>query len=370
MLSAPLAYQMISRDMTTSLGRVAQQPAVSRDSEYYQENIGKVETIEEFFGNYRLYSYAMKAYGLSDMTYAKAFMRKVLESDLTDGQSFANKLVDKRYQEFARAFAFAKPQAQAPSDTAATLTRYQAVATEAGLSDALFKMMALTYTNSIGAISSVDEFLVSDTVYDVALSAYGIQERADDKAFIRRLLTSDPSDPDSFANRQSNPAFREFANAFNFSESGNARVQTYERALSTRDSYVRQTLESDAGQQNEGVRLALYFERKAPSITSAYSILADKALLKVVQTALGLSEATGNADVDIQAKMIEARLDLRTLKTPEGLQKFLNRFTALWEVNNPSTPAASPAALFGPPSNMGINPNTLMTLQGLKLGGR
>jgi hypothetical protein len=370
MLSAPLAYQMISRDMPTSLNRVAQQPMVSRESEYYQENIGKVETIEEFFGNYRLYSYAMKAHGLSDMTYAKAFMRKVLESDLTDGASFANKLVDKRYQEFARAFSFAKPQAQAPSDTAATLTRYQAVATEAGLSDALFKMMSLTYTQNIGAITSVDEFLESDTVYDVALSAYGVQDRASDKAFIRKLLTSDTSDPDSFANRQTNPAYREFAAAFNFSESGSTRVQTHERSLSTRNSYVRQTLESDAGAQNEGVRLALYFERKASSIGSAYSILADKALLKVVQTALGLSEATGNADVDVQAKMIESRLDLAEMRTPEGLKTFLNRFTALWEVSNPSAPAASAAVLIGQPSQIGINPNTLMTLQGLKLGGR
>jgi hypothetical protein len=370
MLSAPLAYQMISRDMPTSLKRVAEQPMVARDSDYFQENIGKIESIEEFFGNYRLYSYAMKAYGLSDMTYAKAFMRKVLESDLTSNQSFANKLVDKRYQEFARAFSFAKPQAQAPSDTADTLTRYQRVAAESGISDALFKMMSLTYTNSIGKITSVKEFLESGTVYDVALSAYGIQDRAGDKTFIRKLLTSDPADPDSFANKQKNQAYRDFADAFNFSESGGVRVQTHERAMLTRDAYVRQTLEADAGAQNEGVRLALYFERKAPTIGSAYSILADKALLKVVQTALGLSEATGNADIEVQAKMIEKRLDLSELKSPEGLKRFLNRFTALWEVGNPSTPAASPASLFAPSGSIGINPNTLMTLQGLKLGGR
>lgn len=36
----------------------------------------------------------MKACGLEDMTYAKAFMKKVLESDLSDSSSFANSLSD------------------------------------------------------------------------------------------------------------------------------------------------------------------------------------------------------------------------------------------------------------------------------------
>ncbi len=53
-------------------------------AQYYKENIGNVKTVDEFLDDYRLYSYAMKAHGLEDMTYAKAFMRKVLESDLND----------------------------------------------------------------------------------------------------------------------------------------------------------------------------------------------------------------------------------------------------------------------------------------------
>ncbi len=62
----------------------------------------------------------MKAYGLEDMTYAKAFMKQVLESDLSDPNSFANRLSDPRYKEFAAAFNFgAQPkdvQTQAQED--------------------------------------------------------------------------------------------------------------------------------------------------------------------------------------------------------------------------------------------------------------
>ena len=79
--------------------------------------------------DYRLYHYAMKAYGLEDMAYAKAFMKKVLESDLSDPKSFVNKLIDKRYREFAAAFSFngsATPVAQSGNQTDEMIGLYTA----------------------------------------------------------------------------------------------------------------------------------------------------------------------------------------------------------------------------------------------------
>ncbi len=116
MISASVAYAIISRDPKTSLDRIASQATVKRDAEYYAENINKVKDVDDFLGNYKLYSYAMKAYGLDDMTYAKAFMKKVLESDLTDPDSFANKLSDQRYKQFAAAFNFNAPEPDAQTD--------------------------------------------------------------------------------------------------------------------------------------------------------------------------------------------------------------------------------------------------------------
>src|SRR4029453_11181888 len=116
MISASMAYNMLTGNMKQSLDRVASQATVKREAEYYKENINKVKDVDEFLGNYRLYSYAMTAYGLDDMTYAKAFMKKVLESDLTDPKSFANKLTDTRYKQFAAGFNFNSPAADAQSD--------------------------------------------------------------------------------------------------------------------------------------------------------------------------------------------------------------------------------------------------------------
>ena len=374
MLSAPLSYQMITRDMSATLKRTAAQPDVKLASDYYRENIGKVTSLEEFFDDHRLYSYAMKAYGLEDMTYAKAFMRKVLESDLTDSKSFANKLVDKRYQEFAKAFSFLKPSAQSPDALSDIKTRYAKNAAEQGDSESLIKFGTLAYEQSLPAVKTVDDFLADNSLVGYATTAFGVEPPgtgASAKLFLRRILTSDPNDADSFAARQTKSAWRDFAAAFNFSADGTVRIQTTEQSESTISSYLRQTIETQAGKENEGVRLALYFERKVPTITSAYSILADPALLKVAQTVLGLSSQTGNADIDVQAKYIESRIDIESLSKPEDLKKFITRFTAMWEAANPSaTATTSVATLIRGQSSAVMSADTLMSLQGLKLGGR
>ena len=259
MLNTSLAFRLISTDMERSLARTAETPMVEREAAYYLENIGKVRSVDDFFANDRLYRFATKAFGLADMSYAKAFMRKVLEEGTDNRASLANTLADGRYREFAEAFNFAR--------------------------------------------------------YGTATTSFGRTQQG------------------------------------------------------TVDRYVRQTLEEDAGRQNEGVRLALYFERKAASIDSAMDILADPALLKVVQVATGLSPLTAAADIDNQAEMISARLDVEDLKDPDKLGRFLSRFTSLWELENAPAAAAAPNIIAGQPIALGFSADLLASLQNLKLGG-
>jgi hypothetical protein len=259
-LTTTASYMQITQDLTRSLTVTASKPQVARETEYYLANIESIKSIEELIGNHRVFSYAMKAFGLEDMTFAKAFMRKVL----TEG-------IDSR---------------------------------------------------------------------------------------------------DSFANNLSDPRYREFADTFNFARHGEVTTIFERTRQGTVDKYVRQTLEEDSGLQNEGVRLALYFERKASTITSALGILADAALLEVVQTALGLSAATSALDIDRQAALIEERLDLEDLKDPDKLRTILNRFTSLWEIENPTQPPATPSVVIGQPIEFGLGSGLLASLQNLKLGGQ
>ncbi|TDH38256.1 DUF1217 domain-containing protein [Pseudohoeflea suaedae] len=253
-------YRLITADIDRSIERISQQPQVQRETEYYLSRIGDIKSIDDFMSDDRIYTYAMKAFGLEDMTYAKAFMRKVLTEGIDNDDAFANQLSDNKYKAFAEAFNFNRY-----GETATVFTRAQQ-----------------------GAV----------------------------------------------------------------------------------DMYMRQTLEEEAGTDDTGVRLALYFERNASDLTSAFSIMADEALYRVVRTVLGLSDAFAAGDIDKQAAYLEDKLDLGDFQDPEKLGTFLQRFTIMWDLENSSSSLGTSSLLMSSSSGFDISPDLMLTLNNLKLGGR
>ncbi|MCF6369536.1 DUF1217 domain-containing protein [Rhizobium halophilum] len=258
MITTYTSYTIISRDLPGSLARVAEKPDVARESAYYLENIGKIKSIDDFMADSRIYNYALKAHGLEDMAYAKAFVRKVLTEGTSNPDAFARKLSDSRYAALAETFNF---------------------------------------------------------------EAFG-------------------------------------AAATSFDKAQKAVVEKYQR----------QTLEEEAGVENPGVRLALYFERMAPAIKSGMEILADDALAEVVRTVLQMPDEMAALDVDRQAALIEQSIDITDFQDRSKVHKFLERFSTLWEMENASTPDTV-TPLFSPSTN-GISTDLLISINALKLGGR
>ena len=253
-------YRQIVQNMDRSIEQVRTKDFVERETEYYLANIGSIKTIDDFLSDRRLFNYALKAHGLSEMSYATAFLKKALEEGIDERTSFANTLADARYREFVSVFNFARH----------------------------------------GETATIFEKTRSETV----------------------------------------------------------------------DRYLRQTLEEEAGDDNQGVRLALYFQRKAPSITSIYGILADRALLDVTRTALGLPAQISVLDIDRQAELIGRQISVADLKDPEKLNRFLERFAATWEISNPSaTSTATVANVMLSPGGGGIGADLLLSLQKLKTQG-
>src|SRR6185312_10324565 len=135
--------------------------------------------VDDFIDNTRLFSYAMKAYGLEDMTCAKAFMRKVLESDVNDSKSFVRKLTDTRFLTFAKAFNFATDGtvatspviAQDAQDEADTIGLYSDARVKQGTAAAA---EAAYYQNNIGSVQTVDDLLANPRLLIYAQVAYGL----------------------------------------------------------------------------------------------------------------------------------------------------------------------------------------------------
>ncbi len=275
--------------MNTSLNRVANESTVARDTAYYEENIGKVTTVDEFVNDYRLFSYAMKAYGLEDMTYAKAFMKKILESDLTDDSSFANSLTDTRYAEFAAAFNFsgetAKAQTSVQTDTLLAAYEDSFAAEE----DAIQTEIDY-YESKIGSITSVDQLIGNDRLRSYVLESFGLDATYTSKSYLKQVLTSDLSDTNSVANQASSDAWRELAASFNFNTDGsvNGSAQTSAQIEDLRLDYIynASTYPSDLLYEANQA----YWEKNAASVTTATELVSDERLLSYVKTAFGLRD--------------------------------------------------------------------------------
>jgi len=173
------------------------------------------------------------------------------------------------------------------------------------------------------------------------------------------------------------------------------------------NKYMQQTLEVELGDQNEGTRLALYFTRTIGGMAQihvlrfilrvplrlalyftrtvggmaqsgtlskddwAYQIIADKALSSVVFTALGIPDSVRGSDVDAQKRLLEQRMDFDDLADSTKLEKFIARFSAMYDAKN--QPQVSPALTLLQSTNtgstFGFSNASMIAMQSLKPGG-
>ena len=86
-----------------------------------------------------------------------------------------------------------------------------------------------------------------------------------------------------------------------------------------------------------------------------------------MRTALSLPDSFASADIDRQVKLFEEKLDIADFTDPARLEKFLTRFTSLWEIENPTAPAqAQLSILFSQPVEFGLSNDVLFAIQSMK----
>ncbi len=105
-LSGMAGLLFLERTRETQQTAFNESVSVSRDVEYFKENIASVTSAEELVGDYRLLRVALGAFGLDDEIDKKFFIQKVLAEGTDDPESFANSLVDPKYAEISEAFGF------------------------------------------------------------------------------------------------------------------------------------------------------------------------------------------------------------------------------------------------------------------------
>ena len=124
------------------------------------------------------------------------------------------------------------------------------------------------YAANIAKVTSIDDFVGNYRLLSYALDAFGLGDQINSTALIKQVLEGGVANPDSLANTL--PQWKAFATAFNFAANGASSISTPAAVAATRSDYVEQQLESNQGQQDVGVQLAMYFNRVAPTVTTEY----------------------------------------------------------------------------------------------------
>ena len=378
-----ISDEMVQRTANNYFSRYddKQEEADEKAISLFKTEMAAVKSVDEFLSEPSIYQFALRAVGLNPDDVSLFTLKNVLKSDLSDPKSYVYRLKDERYLTLAQAFNFTKEgnvttpvQAQSPATVTETAREFIVQQTrflkgeekEAARTKA--DEEASYYTAEIAGIKTREQFLADRRLVDFVLTAKGIDPIAVTDEFLAEAFSSDLGDPESFVNQQTDTRFAELIGTFNFDSQGNldrnapATVQSLGQMLEMQNDYLRQTLETEQGNENAGVRLALYFERMASSVTDAYSILGDEALMEFFRVTFSLPAEISSMNIDQQAKILEDKLDLNELKDPEKLGKLVQRFTIMYDLENGFTGSAAVDILAGNGASAGISADTLWAL--------
>lgn len=364
-------------------------------SNYKARTESGIKTIDDFFISNKtdkiikndsqpeLRDMVLRAYGIDPTTVSNTQLRKVMTSDPYDPKSYVNSLKDDRFVSLAKAFNFdsdgkitAPLQALDPVQvsTYATDDRHKQLLGLTGAALAAAKKQATTdadyFKENIVKVKTAADFLGDKKLVSFVLEAKGLDPKDYDSALLKKAFAADPDDKKSILNDPANAKLKDIVMAFNFDQKGNlvrsgvGDAQSDSSLATTNSLYLHQTLEQQQGEQNDGVRLALYFQRKAPDISSIYDLMGDKALFQVITTTFSLPSAISSMDVDQQAALLKHFVNIKDLQDPDKLNRLIQRFTAMYDQTTKSTQSPALSILGG--NSSGISADTLLSIAQLR----
>src|SRR3954463_13996391 len=105
-LPGPAALKQYVLNEDKQIKNYIKLPQYKQAVDYFKSHIGKITTAEQLTKDPRLLAFVLTAFNLGEDAKYPAKVKAVLNSDLTDFDSFANRSIDPRYKQMAQAFNF------------------------------------------------------------------------------------------------------------------------------------------------------------------------------------------------------------------------------------------------------------------------
>lgn len=182
------------------------------------------------------------------------------------------------------------------------------------------------FAKAAAKAADVKAALRDPKILNVLLPALGLPDAIGQPGLALRALTADPKQVDGLLSRLSDTRWKAAAATLNLRERGVAALRDPKVQASLADGLRRLAWKNELDAGQPGVGDALLFRDRASTAKSAYEVLGDPVLRRVVTTALGLPQAIVVQPVETQARAITSRLDLAKLQDPREVAKLAERY--------------------------------------------
>ena len=178
-ISALAGFQPFVADENTHIAKYATQTQVQQAITYFKSHIGKIKNAQQLTQDPKLLQFITTAFGLDADTQYPAKIAAVLNSDLSDQNSFANRLLDPRYKQLAQEFNLHANGTSALSNSATiadVVNRYLSNAYEQNIGNTENSALrsAAYFLRNIGSVTNAFQILADPVLRNVVETATGL----------------------------------------------------------------------------------------------------------------------------------------------------------------------------------------------------
>jgi hypothetical protein len=334
-------WDILKTKAPTDFPALTRDPVIQREIAYFEQNAPKALTAKALLADPRLQDFALTAFGLSSQVGNTALMQKVLESNPTDKKSFATQMVNQQYTQIADAFNYGGTVTPAtPAVASRAEVQIGNLALQSNFADfsgsfagISLSYLDLTHATTMQALASTlqtafrradgNRSNISVTIDGGNLKFTDAQGRGSTTG-----MTFDANTAGTGAPATAGSPTNVIAGSQLVPASGGAAVTSSSFISQVVQKYQEAQFEVVVGNSSNALREARYASKQLPSVTSWYSVIADKPLADVIQTVLGLPASFGALDVDQQANTLSQRMNIKDFQDPTKLAKLLTQFVA------------------------------------------
>jgi Protein of unknown function (DUF1217) len=182
------------------------------------------------------------------------------------------------------------------------------------------------FQKGVANAKDIQTALKNPNVMKVLLTANNLSKYIQYPALAQKALLSDPSDPNSLANKLTDTNLRNTAQAFNLAKNGLAALKDPKVIAKLSDGYAEVMWRRSLDQATPGLSNALTFLSQASSIKSVDEILGDSVNRTVVLTALGIPQQIAFQELRAQEKAVASRVDIAKFQDPKYVTNLTDQY--------------------------------------------